>query len=604
MARKKQEYIYIVDNDDEESEAPMGETSMVAEPSTPGPSEPTDQDRATSPAAPPTHTLVPEYTRPDWIRMFGATAPDRTPWIQVQVDGDEGPDEQPSRSVWTLLADWEGDASAARRRLSAAHIHLPPDEFKQAVSRVWCIKEFPALPLIERPGWTFPHNALPSGDVFSPEGTEPAVVLFDRDPQRCTAKGTLSEWLEGVARIASGQWIITFVLMLAFVPALLKLSPVLFNPGFELTGPKRRGKSTLQQLVASIMGPAVEPHGRNYLITANATVNALEAPLQDHADLPLLIDEMGVYYAGETEKARSQKMRELVMRFSDGTPKARKGELSPPKVRLLYLTSANETLTSMFGELTWALSAAGDRLLTIPVAEARKFGIFDKLPRGCSSSKEAIRAIVDLVKHQHGTSIRAYLQQLVVERAANEPALTARIEALINEVREAVGVDDDAGPESSIADVFGLVYAAGMLAQAYGALPQKLKLLRATVKVYTLNRSLSSPPLTNLERLQRLAERRGVIKVDARNLKDVSDEELEKAPATLYVSRKGTVHLLLTDAQLARAFPVPARVLKDPDIVAVMRIDKDERKKFSVTIRANHKPERFYAFALAALTQG
>ena len=76
---------------------------------------------------------APEYTRPDYLRMFGATAPDGAPWIQVQVDCDEGPDAQPGRSVWTPLADWEGDAGAAKRRLSAGHIHLPPDEAMELV---------------------------------------------------------------------------------------------------------------------------------------------------------------------------------------------------------------------------------------------------------------------------------------------------------------------------------------------------------------------------------------------------------------------------------------------------------------------------------------
>ena len=61
------------------------------------------------------------------------------------------------------------------------------------------------------------------------------------------------------------------------------------------------------------------------------------------------------------------------------------------------------------------------------------------------------------------------------------------------------------------------------------------------------------------------------------------------------------VELLMTDAQLARAFVVPSRVLKDPEVEGVMRTDKDGRKKVSVSIRTNSKQERLYAFVLGLI---
>ena len=193
---------------------------------------------------------------------------------------------------------------------------------------------------------------------------------------------------------------------------------------------------------------------------------------------------------------------------------------------------------------------------------------------------------------------RRYLHGLVTSRAADEDALKVRIEALINEFRDAVGVDDNAGSESSIADVFGLVFAAGTLAQEYGALPAKLKLLPVVVKVYELNRRISSPPPTNVQRLRRLAEHKDAILVDARNLQDLTDEASAAAPALVRTDRSGASELLLTDAGLLRAFPMRGRILKDPEIRAIMRNDKDGRKKVSVSVRVQPKQERFYAFVL------
>ena len=164
--------------------------------------------------------------------------------------------------------------------------------------------------------------------------------------------------------------------------------------------------------------------------------------------------------------------------------KSRRGEAAQSPARFVYLTSSNESFASMFcGGNSKTSAAAADRLLAIPIAGDRKFGVFDRLPQGCANSKQAIQAIVDLIKEHHGKPMRRFVRKLVAARAADEPALKSRIESLINEFRDAVGVNDNVGQESSIADVFGLMYAALMLAQEYGALPKRLKPLRAVIKV-------------------------------------------------------------------------------------------------------------------------
>jgi hypothetical protein len=196
--------------------------------------------------------------------------------------------------------------------------------------------------------------------------------------------------------------------------------------------------------------------------------------------------------------------------------------------------------------------------------------------------------------------MRIFLRKLVAARAADEAKLKARIVALTNVFREAVGVDDNAGSESSIADVFGLMYAALRLAQSYGALPKRLKPLRAVIKVYGLNRAINGPPPSNFERLHLLAERSGVIHIDATNLQEISDEVLAKAPAVVRTDRHGTILLVLTDKALSRAFPLSNRFFKDPEIQAIMRTDKDGRKKVTLSLRTNKKQERVYAFILNA----
>jgi len=500
--------------------------------------------------------------------------------------------------VWTKLEDWADDAGPAKRRLREANIHLFADDMKKAIDKARQSRSYPPLPLIERPGWAGPHFALPSGEVFCPPGAEPAIVLFDKETERCGTKGN-KEWLDGVARLTAGQSIITFALMIAFAAPILILSAIMFNPGFELAGPRRKGKSTLQQLVASILGSAVAANGRNYWIDANSTVNSLEDCVPKHNDLPIIIEEMGLYYAGESQKNRALKVRELVMRLSNGTVKARRGEKQPPSARFTYLTSSNEPLSALFGEQASQTSlAAGDRLLTILVAARRKYGIFDRLPKDSASSADAILEVTRLIEDHYGGPIRVFLRRLVRERAANEAKLKTRIQADVDRFRDAVGVDRNVGSEASIADVFGLIYAAGRLARRYKALPKQLKCLPAAMKVYRLNRALGVPAPSNVERLRRLAHRKGVIRADATELQEIPDSLLKKAPAILLKHRSGQLELLLTSKALKRAFPRPNLLFRDPDIADILVADGDGRRGTKRTFRSNARQERVYCFLL------
>lgn len=89
-----------------------------------------------------------------------------------------------------------------------------------------------------------------------------------------------------------------------------------------------------------------------------------------------------------------------------------------------------------------------------------------------------------------------------------------------------------------------------------------------------------------------------MLRIDPFNLQNISDDEISSAPALIRTDRSGATLLLMTDAALNRAFPFRHRFLKDPDIQAIMRTDKDRRKKVTVAVRRNKKQERLYAFVI------
>ena len=532
------------------------------------------------------------YVRPEAIIVEGATAPTGVPWILTK-------DPSTNRQAWIPFRDFTDDARAARAKLTNSQILLFGEAVKTWIAKVRKVEQFPPRPLIENIGWTGHNFALASGEVFSPAAEADQVVLFETDPNKCSTKGTLKDWKTGIARLAGDQDIITFTLMLAFAGALLRFSCVDTNLGFELVGPKAVGKSTGQRLVSTVHGGAIEPHGRNFWISANTTMNGLEDILPQHADGMIVIEEMSLFCAGDANRIRAAKLMDLVFRLESGTIKKRHQSDTSQHVRFVYLTSSNEPLARVLGsDLSQKEDAAIDRLLTIPIPSDAKHGIFTTLPVGCVTGDQAARAIRDLTETNYGFAIRRFLGQLAQELSADEDGVKARIDRYIAKFRAAVGVDGDAGSAVRVAKAFGLVYAAGRFAKRYGALPKELRCLHAARECHRLNRETNSPPPSMLDQLQVLSKRSGVIVVEPASLRKISDQELREAPALLRKLSKRRTELLLTKAALKREFPQRRALLADKAVMALSIRDKD-RPTCKRTVRTNKKQERFYCFELS-----
>jgi|GEM_PF-1141422 len=534
------------------------------------------------------------FVRVSRVNVVGGTAPDGTPWVNMSAP-DGGTD------VWLPLDELSDDAAPAKRRMRNAQLFLFKEDLSKALDSARSVTAFPPLPLIAAPGWSGPHFALPSGEVFSPDGIAETIVLFEPDRVTCAASGS-KDWLKGAKRIGKGQPIVTYALMIPFAGPVLQLSRVRENIGFELSGPKGVGKSTLQHLATSVMGPALEPAGKNYWITANTTMNALEAEMPRHSDSVMVIEELSVMYASDSDKARANHMREFAFRMAQGTAKGRYQEAKQAPARFVWLTSTNDPLAALLGKYGGdAAEAASDRLLALPIGRNRKHGIFKApLPKGCATGEDAARAIADLVADNYGKPIRHFLRRLVKERAKDEAGLRAKIEAFILEFRDAVGVDGNVGSEARVADAFGLVYAAGRLAQCYGALPGKLDCLAAARKCYRINRKSMGAEVSNVERLQRLAKRKGVVCIDLEDCSKAYRKRLAAAPALIRIGEGGKRELLLSPEQFERAFPGRKALLEDTAVKKLMRHDKG-RTTIKVQVIHSGKHKRYRCFNLSEI---
>jgi hypothetical protein len=523
------------------------------------------------------------YERITGLEVSGATAPDGTPWIHLRADD--------IRSTWVPLSEFADQAAGAKSRLAAANLHLFKEDLTRVLDDARSVTAFPSLPLIEKPGWSGPYFALLSGTVFAPEGSPTPIVLFEPDRFKCASAGDKS-WFRGVSGLAAGQPMLTFVVMLGFAGPLLSLSRVQENVGFELCGRKGRGKTTLQYLAASVTGPALQPQGRNYWINANTTINALEAQVPVHNDMLLVIEEMSAMYAGESEKVRANRMRELIFRMAGGTAKARHQGERQVISRFIWLTSTNDATAKLLKTvLNEAAEAAVDRLLALPISGQSR-GVFVKpFPDGCATGDEAVRKIIALVSQHYGRPIRLFLKRLVKARATDEAALRMEIEARIVEFRAAVGISGNAGSEARVADAFGLIYSAGVLAQKYGALPATLDCMEAARFCHRLNRNSAKPDLTNIARAHRLAAHPKTLTVDMANMTAAYRKRLSTAPALLMMRRDGRRELVLTDRMLMAAFKARKAVLSDPAIRRRLRHD-DGRTSVKLKLIHDGRMER------------
>ena len=157
-------------------------------------------------------------------------------------------------------------------------------------------------------------------------------------------------------------------------------------------------------------------------------------------------------------------------------------------------------------------------------------------------------------------------------------------------------MDGNAGSEARVADAFGVVYAAGRLAQEFGALPDELECLRAAVICHKINRKSVGAERTNVERIQLLAKRKGVVDVDLDDTSDDYVRAVAEAPA-LWLTRRAKRELLITPDALGRAFPNKHALFKDAAVQAIMRHDKD-RNTIKVRVTPDRKLQRFHCFAL------
>ncbi len=500
----------------------------------------------------------------------------------------------------TPYEDWHGNGNDATNKLRQAGVTIvgSMQEIKAAVAQ---LKQWRPARVADAPGWTPRGFAQPNGEVLIEPGDRQQLRAFVPDREMLERRGSLESWQKQVAEPLADHKVASFFMMVIFAPALLRLTDRTDNFGFELAGPAGRGKSTMQLLMASAAGPAIGSDGATYWRTCNSTMNALESTMSLFNDMPLILDEAGLVQGSGGADDRAREMRDMAFRLAQGRVKHRFGEQAGRTYRLVYVLSTNRPIASLLSSAHAAeAEAIADRLMTIPLTIERQFGIFDRLPKGVASTSAFADALKRGAAENYGHALTAYLQYLVRCRHGNAKGLRRWIARRVGRFVKAADANGGDGSQRRVADAFGLVYVAGLLAKRARVLPKSYRCMAAALSCFELHRNHGRVALAFDDRLRALIRRSDTIDLDVTDVAKLSAKELATCRAFLYTGRSGERELLVRQCDRARAFPDWNKIRHGSEVERRLKTSKD-RNVVPRRIVPGGKPEDVYCFDIFSL---
>lgn len=366
-------------------------------------------------------------------------------------------------------------------------------------------------------GWVRGNFVFPSGAIAAADG-QMIAIAFETTRIITSKAGKGKTWSKGIPGQLRGQSIPVFALCATFAAPLLKLVDPNRNYVFELVGKAGIGKSTIQQLAAANMGVPTRQAGTPCITSFADLVAEPLAVLNRYRDLPLIIDGVAEYLGIATKAQRTKATQMLVGHLlTCGT-----GGVGEASVRTVAMLSSNRPILSALGhEVQYDLSLA-DKVLTIPIADDRPYGVFDTLPSGIDGHGFAT-ALLNVVQANFGHALPRFIAELVKAATVDRVKVIAEVNRNLAKFRKKAGVDENNGLEVRVADAFGLVYAAGRLAKTYKVLSKELNCLAPALACYRLNRMHRSNlvPLANRlppieDRIRQLFDDEAIVRVPAK----------------------------------------------------------------------------------------
>jgi uncharacterized protein (DUF927 family) len=351
----------------------------------------------------------------------------------------------------------QGDGIEVRRELATGGLHIAPSGKARNLLTAY-IQTTPVnvrARCVKRLGW---HGSayVTSNTVYGDATKERPVFQSESAvlPEN-SATGTVDDWRDKVAKLASGNTRLVFAISIALAGPLLELAGE-DSGGFHYRGSSSTGKTTALRLAASVYG---EPN--RYVRTWRATTNGLEGTAAIHNDGLLILDE--IHQADPLEAAEAAYM------LANGQGKARASRTGSAREaltwRLLFLSSGEQSLAARLASIGKKATAGQEvRLADIPADAGRGMGVVEEL-HGLPSSGDLVAALAEGIATAHGTVGREWLALVARDRPGLASELRSNLDVVAHEITDGT---DSGGQAFRVARRFALAAVAGDLATRYG----------------------------------------------------------------------------------------------------------------------------------------
>ncbi|WP_139460607.1 DUF927 domain-containing protein [Aeromonas veronii] len=305
----------------------------------------------------------------------------------------------------------------------------------------------------DRLGWIPDTHIFMFGDGAVGYANAVKYIYTGHTPIQSDVAGTLDEWRDEVAALCLGNSRLLLSTSLAFAGPLLRLTNQ-SSFGVHLVGPSSIGKSTAMLVAASVLGKPA-----NKIQTWNATKVGLETTADLCNDSTLFLDEIG--------QADPHVLGDTIYMLANGEGRARANADLSRRAKLQWRTTF---LSNGEVDLEHSLASVGKRhkaghdvrMINIE-ADTDRHGIFEELhghPSGASLSK----TLAERTTRYHGVAFRSFVEELTLDIDGAQ----AFVEEHRADMMRRLGAKECDGQVQRVADAFGLISAAGELANRFG----------------------------------------------------------------------------------------------------------------------------------------
>lgn len=422
------------------------------------------------------------------------------------------------------------------------------EDLEVIVRQVRVMPHFAEGLVVEHPGWNGRSFVQHDGTVPGKDGTAPEV-LFARQPGHIKPCGTLDEWHRQVAEPLADHPIAAFALMSMFLPPVQRFMPQVGNLTFELVGDGSTGKSTVQQLAASAVGPLDYGHG------LREVMGDVEGTRRLARDYPLMVDHVGPALL-TASKARKAEI------FAAVTYDLMRG----PGGRVTWL-SGRRPLREACG-----MASAEDSIVTLHVQADAAHSVFRSVPEGFASCPAFAESLIAAASSHHGVAFPHFLSRLRDELRRDHAEVERRLaRSHVRFLREA-NVLGDNGHEYRVASAFAAVFAAGYRARVFKALPGRFPCMDIALAAFEHYRRSEAAHVPFLGRLEELIASGKIVTI-MQGADPAAQAHVVKAALGTLTMKANNRIVRVTQTNIKAAFPDWDRIKATDEVRALLKLD-------------------------------